>query len=111
MNNADEMSRCGKTVSGADSVLYRDHYDPSSEDLSTNVLLALDEVPEFDAESGDSVVYDFVDLDALDDLFSSTTDERSHVTFGIEDLTVTVTADGEITIRSDDGRPNPGPTE
>ena len=96
------MSCCSKSEPSSETVLYRGNYDPSTDDLSTSVPLALDSVPEFDAQDGDTVVYDFVDLDALENVFATTTDGRSHVTFGIEDLTVTVTADGEITIKNDE---------
>jgi len=95
------MSCCENSQSSSDSILYHEYHDPAAEDLSTSVLLALDSIPEFDAQDGDSVVYDFVDLDALDALFAGTTNERSHVTFVIDDLTVTVTAAGEITIQSE----------
>lgn len=84
-----------------DTVVY--HSGGSNEEaLSTSVLEALDSVPGFDIENSDSVVFDHVDLDALDDLFTASTGEtpRGTVTFPIDDYEVTVTADGEVTVRA-----------
>lgn len=72
------------------------------EALSTSVLEALDSVPGFDIENSDSVVFNHVDLDALDDLFTAPIGEtpRGRVTFPIDDYEVTVTAAGEVIVRA-----------
>lgn len=69
-------------------------------DLSTGILTALDSVPGYDVENSDAVVFDHVDLDALDELFTDESAEGtdSYVTFPIDGYQVTVTAGGEITI-------------
>lgn len=64
--------------------------------------MALDSVSGYDVENSDTVVFDHVDLDALDELFNTPDDEvpRGRVTFPVEQYEVTVTATGEITIRT-----------
>jgi hypothetical protein len=83
------------------SVVYQTEHDPDDgTELSTSVLLALEELPEFDLEDGENVVFDDIDLDALDDLFRPVNgDSRSgHVTFPAAQYDVTVTATGQITV-------------
>ncbi len=83
-------------------VVYRS--GPENRDVtkpSTRVLMALDSLPEYDMEDAETVVYDHVDLDALDALFQPTDGNRSgQVTFRIDPYEVTVTAAGEITIET-----------
>jgi len=84
------------------SVVHQSSYDPSSDgSLSTSILLALDEIPGFDIEAGETVVFDYIDLDALDDLFRPVDESRrtGQVTFVVDGYEVTATDDGEITIR------------
>ena len=76
-------------------------HDPDDgSELSTSVLMALDEVPEYDIEEADGVVFERIDLGALDELFRPVegTEREGHVTFPIDGYEVTVTAGGEITI-------------
>lgn len=63
--------------------------------------MALDAVPGYDLENSNSVVFEHIDLDALDDLFRSVdgTDRTGQVTFPVDGYEITATADGEITIR------------
>lgn len=70
-------------------------------ELSTRVLMALDSVPDYDVENNESVVFDHIDLDALDDLFGHVAEKqpRGRVTFPVARHEVTVTAAGDITIR------------
>lgn len=70
--------------------------------LSTAILLALDSIPGYDIEDSETVVYDHIDLDALDELFSPTggTPRSGEVTFDVEQYEVTATAAGEITIKT-----------
>lgn len=83
------------------AVVYRstgnDHDDT---ELSTSVLMALDSVPGYDMENSETVVFDHIDLDALDELFSQAqrTSHQQQVTFPVADYKVTATATGEITI-------------
>jgi hypothetical protein len=82
------------------TVIHRSEHDVHGDaELSTGVLMALDSLPGYDAESG-GVVFDHVDLDALDNIFSPVNGEArsGHVTFVIEEYEVTATANGEITI-------------
>lgn len=84
-----------------DSIVYQTEHDPDGgTELSTSVLLALEELPEFDLENSENVVFDDIDLDALDDLFRPVNgDSRSgHVTFPAGQYDVTVTATGQITV-------------
>lgn len=86
----------------AGSIVYQTYHDPDGDtSLSTGVLMALDEVPRYDVENSETVVFDHIDLDALDDLFGpvNDTDQAGSVTFTVDDYEVTATADGEITIR------------
>lgn len=68
--------------------------------LSTRVLMALDSLPDYDVENSETVVFDHIDPDALDNLFDHVAEEsrRGRVTFPIDRYEVTVTAAGEITI-------------
>lgn len=98
------MTTCGAHEREADepTVVYRAEYNPDDGTaLSTSVLMALESVPEFDMEDGDTVVFDYIDLDALDDLFrpASAGDRGAHVTFPAGEYSVTVSATGEITVR------------
>jgi len=84
-----------------ETVVYRSQHDPQDETkLSTSVLIALNEGLEYDLESGDTVVFDHIDLDALDDLFRPVngSPREGRVTFPVDQYEVTVTAAGEITI-------------
>lgn len=82
------------------SIVYQTIHDDDTE-LSTSVLMALESVPEFDMEDTDNVVFDDIDLDALDDLFRSAngTERDGRVVFPAGQYDVTVTAAGQITIR------------
>ena len=94
------VSSTGRQTDG--SVVYQSSSDSTSDDsLSTRVLMALDEIPGFDAEHGDTIVFDHIDLDALDDLFGPINESQrtGQVTFPVDGYEVTATADGEITIR------------
>lgn len=99
------MMANGKEENKADEdVVHRSRHDVhGDEELSTSVLLALDTLPEFDIESGSAVVFDHIDLDALDDIFSPVNGQprSGHVTFAAGDYEVTATSDGEITIRDE----------
>lgn len=84
-----------------DSIVYQtEHSLEDNTELSTSVLLALEEVPEFDLENSDNIVFDDIDLDALDDLFRPVAGDqrRGHVTFPAGKYEVTVTAAGRILI-------------
>lgn len=86
-----------------DSFVYRTQADrDGAPALSTTVLEALDAAPEFDVEDGDTVVFDHVDPDALDDLFSPVSggNRNGQVQFTVDQYEVTATAAGEVTIRN-----------
>lgn len=70
--------------------------------LSTRVLEALDSAPGYDVENSDTVVFDHVDLDALDELFASASGEppQGQVTFPVGQYHVTATAAGEVILRT-----------
>lgn len=85
------------------TVVYRsDGEGTDEEELSTRILMALDSVPGYDIENSDTVVFDHIDLDALDNLFPATdgVDPAGQVTFDVDQYQVTVTADDRITIRT-----------
>ncbi|MFW5974436.1 MAG: HalOD1 output domain-containing protein [Natrialbaceae archaeon] len=86
---------------GAGETIVTARHDPEDwSELSTSVLMALDEVPGYDVESADRVVFDSIDLEALDNLFRPVegAERTGRVTFPIDGYEVTVTAAGEITI-------------
>lgn len=88
---------------GGERVVHRSTHDPMDQTaLSTNVLVALDSVAGYDLENGDTVIFDHIDLDALDELFRpvSGVPRTGRVTFSIDGYEVTATAAGEITIRA-----------
>jgi hypothetical protein len=92
----------GNTRSEKEAVVY--HSRPENDEdanLSTRVLAALDSVPGYDIENSETVLFDHIDLDALDELFKPVAGQPRHgeVTFPVDQYEVTVTADGEITIR------------
>lgn len=101
------MSHAGKGDCEAERdgpAVYRTTVDPhNGTELSTGVLMALDSVPGYDIENSDTVVFDHVDLDALDELFTTGdgTQRQGRVTFPVGRYEVTVTAAGEITVRNE----------
>jgi hypothetical protein len=97
------MSYDGEPDTIDSTVLYRTHYDPRDDtELGTSILLALDAGTEYDVEQSNSAVFEYIDLEALDALFSPEpgTQRRGRVTFPVDQYEVTVTAAGEITIRT-----------
>lgn len=85
----------------AASVVYQTDLD-EKERVTTNILLALDSLPEFDAENSEELLFEHVDPDALNALFQSATDAnrtRGSVTFPIRDYEVRVSARGEVVVR------------
>lgn len=98
------MPKYGKRDSDAapsGAVVHRSEHDVHGDtEISTSVLMALDSLPGYDIE-GEQIVFDHVDLDALDDIFSPVDGETrtGHVTFTTGAYEVTATANGEITIR------------
>lgn len=82
------------------TVVYQTTVDLDETELSTAVLMALDSVPGYDIENSDTVVFDSVDLDALDELFTATGSDRhdGQVTFPAGEYQVTATAAGEVTV-------------
>ena len=100
------MSECSMSDvqdTGGGTIVHRSTHDPMDRTaLSTSVLVALDSVAGYDLENGDTVIYDHIDLDALDDLFRpvSGVPRTGRVIFSIDGYEVTATAAGEITIRT-----------
>ena len=84
----------------AEPVVTARHDPDDGSELSTSVLMALDEVPGYDIEEADGVVFEQIDLGALDNLFRPIegVEREGRVTFPIDGYEVTVTAAGEITI-------------
>jgi hypothetical protein len=102
--NIAAMSHAGEgdgRVESSGTVVYRSN-SQENQKLSTSVLEALDSVPGYDVESSDTVVFDHVDLDALDELFTTTngTSPQGKVTFPVSEYHVTVAADGEVVVRT-----------
>lgn len=96
-----EYGKQDRDLSPSGAVVHRSEHDVHGDtELSTSVLMALDDLPGYDAESG-AVVFEHVDLDALDDIFSPIDGETrtGHVTFTIGPYEVTAASNGEITIR------------
>lgn len=97
---SDVEKRAGEREQSS-AVVYHTTEDLEETDLSTAVLAGLDSVPGYDVEDSDTVVFDHIDLDALDELFArkESDDPQGRVTFPIGEYLVTATASGEITIR------------
>jgi hypothetical protein len=86
---------------GFGPVVYRTEHD-DADDLSTSVLMALDSLPDFDAEVSGDVLFSRIDPDALDALFranSTALRASGQVTFPIDRYHVTVSATGDIVVR------------
>lgn len=96
------MSHAGEgdcRVEPSGTVVYLSN-SQDNQKLSTRVLEALGSVPGYDVESSDTIVFDHVDLDALDELFTAT-DGRSRqrkVTFPVGEYHVTATANDEVIV-------------
>lgn len=98
----DIMSQRCSPTSENDSLVYRTRCDLGGEaTLSTSVLRALDSGTDYDVQGSDTVVFEHIDPDALDDLFSpiSDGDRNGRVRFTVDRYEVTATSAGEITIR------------
>lgn len=80
------------------TVVYQTTANLDETELSTAILMALDSVPGFDIENSEAVIFDSVDLDALDELFTASDSHRGQVTFPAGEYQVTATAGGEITV-------------
>lgn len=82
------------------STVYTAQHDPETDGkLSTTVLMALDSVPDIDIEDSEFVVFDYIDLDALDSLFDvAETNQTGEVRFTIDNYDVSVMAAGEVII-------------
>lgn len=94
---------CVSSIRAAEdgTIVHRSQHDLRDEtNLSTSVLIALNSGLGYDLENGDTVVFDHIDLDALDELFQPVngTPREGRVTFPVDQYEVTVTAAGEITI-------------
>lgn len=97
------MTQPGRQDPESDSFVHRTQYDPDEDSsLSTSVLQALDAVPEYDVQDSETVVFDHVDPDALDDIFSPVAggNRNGQVRFTVDQYEVTATAAGDINIRN-----------
>lgn len=84
------------------SLVYQAQHDLDGDpSLSTSILQALDSATDYDVEASETVIFDYVDPDALDDLFTPITDgdRNGQVRFTIDQYAITATAAGEIMIR------------
>ena len=90
-SQSDEISR----------VVYEATYDPAGDvELSTEILMALDSIRGCEIDHGEPVVFEAIDLDALNELFKpvSGSNRNGSVTFTVDEYAVTATAAGEIRI-------------
>jgi len=97
MGQSEPVSRGGR----ADEVVVTAQHDPDGgTELSTSVLMTLDEIPEYDVERSNDVVVTQVDLEALDNLFApaAETERAGRVSFPVDEYEVNVTANGDITV-------------
>lgn len=100
---ASRAENCDSGRETDERIVYRTTVDPQGgTELSMGVLMALDSVPGYDIENSETVVFEHIDLDALDELFSAVngTQRLGHVTFPVDRYQITVTAAGEITVRN-----------
>lgn len=96
------MSHAGQDERGHEPLVHRTENDFDYDvDLSTRILLALDSVPGYDVQDGDTVVFDHVDLEALDQLFQPVGGgaRDGHARFTVDGFEITATANGAITVR------------
>lgn len=83
-------------------ILTRSVYGPDR-DITQVVFDTLDQVPGFDPDDVDQTLYEAVDPDALEAVFSATrSSDRSvgRITFPFAGYELTVTADGEVVVRN-----------
>lgn len=95
-NETDEL------YSEQQDVLTRTIYGPNS-DITQAVFDTLDRIPGFDPTDVDQTLYEAVDPDALGAVFCETKDsDRSagRITFPFAGYELTVTAGGEVVVRS-----------
>lgn len=100
MNTRNTRSTAGRDGTTGNE-RYRVTYDSERESVSTAVALAICEVTEVDL--ADFQLYQYVDPDSLDSLFSPIGNagrERGRVELFALGHRITITATGEITIRS-----------
>lgn len=83
----------------AGPVVARGTFD-GTESVSRAVVETLDALPDFDATDG-AALYDYVDPDALDDLFDAPEDDAADgtVTFQVLDYQVVVEAGDGVVVR------------
>ena len=89
-----------------DHIVYQTSYDTETgKSLSKAVLQALEAVEGFELVDGQTVVYEAIDLDALDALFGrEASSPDAFVSFPLEEYWITVSAGGAVTIRQDGSR-------
>jgi hypothetical protein len=95
---SSQSPRAGNDAAG--SVVCQRGFD-ETEGVTTNILLALDSLPEFDAESSEGVIFEHVDPDALDALFRSAPGAgrtQGSVNFPVGDYRVSVCAQGDVVV-------------
>lgn len=81
---------------------YRIHHDIQGDgSLAETLLVHLDELADADLLSGEEVLSDYIDPDALDALFATPkTDSEDNITFTFVDHRITVYATGHIYIEA-----------
>lgn len=96
---SSQSSRWGNDDAG--SVVCQRDFD-ETDAATTNVLLTLDALPEFDAEKSEEILFQYVDPDALNALFQSAPGAdrtEGSVTFPVGDYEVSVCAQGDVVVR------------
>lgn len=73
--------------------------------LSEAVLAAIEEYRETDLRTPDFVLYDHISPDALDELFPPDADSDAVLMFAVEDVRVTLSDNGGVTIEVTDRGP------
>lgn len=96
-------SRSGEYQQDSRPKDYRTHYDhEGSAKLTTTLVHALADAMDRDVTDAGDVLYESVDPDAIDHIFSPTDDGRNrdpgHVAFAVEGYRVTVYSNGDIVI-------------
>lgn len=98
------MASAEAEVDATGTVLHRTRYDQSAtEPVCTRICKALAAVETVDIEDLDFVLYEKLDVDALDTLVrkrSSTTDWQFEVT--IDQYRLTIDSDGEVVVKAAD---------
>ncbi|MFB6151454.1 MAG: HalOD1 output domain-containing protein [Haloarculaceae archaeon] len=101
-NDVDSAERVESSTDSSSSVYHTKHEMGNDKSLSVSVVEALADCLGVPAVEIDQPLYEAVDPDALDRLFTDGGTGSAHVVFTASDHEITVTSSGDIFIRQVD---------